>query len=149
MRHSCAVVALVLGLSSFIGAADPSLGTDPANFNTLYGEAQMKKDVAFFKAVIAEDFTFTQLDDKIWNKTQWVDFLSKTDYKSRTLTQDRIERYGNVVIATAHTDIFYKNRQDGIRQVQIRVYQQGVDHVWRHISQFTARESPLKAPSTN
>lgn len=150
MRHACAVVALVVGMTALIGAAGPSLGTDPANFNKLYGDAQVRNDVEFFKAIIADDFKFIQNDQKTtFNKAQWVEFIGKAEYKSRTITQDQVERHGNIVIATAFSDIYYKTRPVGLRQVQMRVYQLGGDNVWRQISQRTISEAPLQPPSTN
>jgi len=150
MRQAVAAVVLALGMTALPETAGPSLGADPANFNKLYSEAQVKNDVEFFKAIIADDFKFIQNDQKTtFNKAQWLEFIGKADYKSRTITQDQVEQHGNIVIATAFSDIYYKSRPTGLRQVQMRIYQLGNDKVWRQISQRTISEVPLPAPTTN
>lgn len=145
MRAALTVVALVLGMNTFAAAAGASLGDDPANFNKLFNHAWLTADAEFMKAVCAEGFRLTVTDQKnVMLKPQFVALVANGKYKSRNIITDQVERHGDVVIATAHTEVRYEDpKRPGILQIQVRVYQLGADKQWRVVSMRAVSEAHL------
>ena len=128
--------------------AAQELGTDPALFNQKLDAAIFKGDIAFLKAVIADDLVMTvngkqpETQRDLFDKQKWVTFIGTVTYAARDIIDERIERHDNMVIATAMLHYRYVNGPL-MELVQMRVYQQRPVG-WQLVSHRTLREEPAK-----
>jgi ketosteroid isomerase-like protein len=136
------VVAVPLGLFVSVTAAS-RLGNDPTAFNRQLEAALAKNDMDFLGSVAADDLQDNDLSGGAWNRTQWLDYMSKAQFASRTLVDDQVEVHGDVVIATARTNITYVDpKRRASQQVQQRVYQRRPDG-WQLVSLRTLKAGPV------
>ena len=139
---------LAAALALFAGFALPAegqtrLGADPSAFNRQLEAALAKNDMAVLGSAAADDLKFTLNTGGTWNRAQWLDFMSKAQFASRTLVEDQVEVHGDVVIATARTNITYVDpKRRASQQVQQRVYQRGKNG-WQLVSLRTIKEGPV------
>ena len=141
-------VAISLALLAVFGApaeGASGLGTDPAAFNRQLEAALAANSMDVLGAAAAEDLKFTLNTGGAWNRTQWLDFMSKAKFASRTLVEDQVEVHGDVVVATARTHIKYVDpSRRASEQVQQRVYQRRPSG-WQLVSLRTLKEGPVPA----
>jgi hypothetical protein len=103
------VLSFVLICGSLAQTANP-LGDDPAKFDAKLEAAMLNKDVAFLEAVLADDVRFTHGvgpngTRNVWNRARWLEQTPKSVATERNLDSVEVERHGDVIETTGHTQV--------------------------------------------
>jgi hypothetical protein len=125
----------------------PGLGDDPTTFDRQIDLANLKRDVAFLNAVVAEDARFTHFGGTVWTKQQWLDATKSYAGLERNVDAVEVERHGDVVETTGHIQVKTPNTQRPEYQIYyVRLYARRDGH-WQFLSHRTMRQVDGPMPS--
>ena len=135
---------VVLALLTFAAATAQdranALGADLAHFDAQIEAATLRKDVAFFRTVLADDVRFTHGTGAIWDKEKWLETVSHSTFIARDLDSVEVEPHGDIIETTGHIHIKSGNPQNPEYQIwYVRVYARR-NGAWQLLSNRTVRQ---------
>jgi len=100
-------IVLVFGVAIIAQTQTESVEQELIKLENEWGDAWVKRDVAFFDRIIADDYTWTSPEGIVWTKAQDLALVKSGDVviTSWVLAEMKVRVYGDAAVVTGRSSV--------------------------------------------
>jgi ketosteroid isomerase-like protein len=94
------LVVLVLGVAILAQTQSENVEQELTKLEKEWGDAEVKRDIAFFDLILADEYMFTNPQGAVWTKAQYIASLKSGDLRviSSVLDEIKVNVYGDSAV---------------------------------------------------